>query len=77
VAARGQVARAENIIDDEHIDLKGLIGQHVLANLLPERRIRTARRVVKRAISKSRAKGPRNRNSYNATSGSLSSPAPN
>jgi hypothetical protein len=39
------------------IDLVGAIGRLVLANLLPDRRIRTSPRVVKRAISKYNARG--------------------
>ncbi|WP_157930627.1 hypothetical protein [Glycomyces xiaoerkulensis] len=35
--------------------------------LLPGRRLRTAPRVVKRAISKHRAKGPVDRRTYKAT----------
>ncbi len=67
-SARDQVIRAENILDDERIDLKGLIGQQVLANPLPDRRLRTAPRVVKRAISKYHAKSNGiDRRTYKAT----------
>ncbi|MFC3493174.1 IS4 family transposase [Glycomyces rhizosphaerae] len=66
-SARDQITRAQNITDAATIDLKGHIGQQVLAHLLPERRLRTAPRVVKRAISKHRAKGPVNRRTYKAT----------
>ncbi|GAB3992513.1 IS4 family transposase [Glycomyces albus] len=65
--ARDQITRAENIIEAETIDLKGMIGQEVLTHLLPDRRLRTAPRVIKRAISKHRAKGPVNRRTYKAT----------
>ena len=44
------------------------IGRRVLANLLPDRRLRVSPRVVKRAISKFQARGPNiNRHSYKAT----------
>lgn len=64
-SARDQVVRAAGIIADTTIDLIGKIGHTVLANLLPERRPRTSPRIVKRAISKHRAKGPIDRNNYN------------
>lgn len=59
-AARDQLLAAAGVIADTVIDLVGTIGQHVLNQLLPARRIRTNPRVVKRAISKyvaSTAKG--------------------
>jgi len=59
-AARDQVVAAAGVIADTKIDLVGVIGGHVLDQLLPARRIRTNPRVVKRAISKyvaSTAKG--------------------
>ncbi|GAB3993931.1 IS4 family transposase [Glycomyces albus] len=66
--ARDQLIRAQNILDDEQIDLKGLIGQQVLAHPLPDRRLRTAPRVVKRAISKYHArKNHIDRRTYKAT----------
>ncbi|MEN3615747.1 transposase [Plantactinospora sp. ZYX-F-223] len=40
-AARDQVVQAAGVIADTVIDLVGVIGEHVLANLLPDRRIRT------------------------------------
>ena len=49
------------------IDLVGAIGRMVLANLLPDRRIRTSPRVVKRAISKYNTRGVIDRTSYKAT----------
>jgi hypothetical protein len=50
------------------IDLAGKIGQAVLDNLLPDRRLRVSPRIVKRAISKYNARGPNiNRTSYKAT----------
>lgn len=65
--ARDQLTRAQNITDEEAIDLKGAVGRQVIDHLLPDRRLRTAPRVVKRAISKHRAKGPVNRRTYKAT----------
>jgi hypothetical protein len=59
-AARDRLIAAAGIITDTTVDLVGAIGGHVLARLLPARRIRTNPRVVKRAISKhvaSTAKG--------------------
>ena len=52
------------------IDLAGAIGRHVLAHLLPTRRLRASPRIVKRAISKYQARGPDiDRASYKATVG--------
>lgn len=66
--ARDQLIRAENILDDELIDLKGLIGQQILAHPLPDRRLRKAPRVVKRAISKYHARSNGiDRRTYKAT----------
>ena len=65
--ARDQVIQAAGIIADTTIDFIGKIGHAVLDHLLPPRRRRTSPRVVKRAISKHRAKGPIDRNSYNIT----------
>ncbi|TDD45844.1 transposase, partial [Nonomuraea terrae] len=49
-------------------DLIGTIGRHVLAHLLPARRVRTKDRIVKRAISKYNARGPAiDRTTYKAT----------
>jgi hypothetical protein len=64
--ARDQIINAAGVITDT-IDLIGAIGRAVLANLLPARRNRTSPRVVKRAISKHRAKGTIDRNTYNTT----------
>lgn len=67
-AARDQLVLAANIIADTVIDLAGTIGRHVLANLLPARRLRVCPRIVKRAISKYQARGPNiDRTSYKAT----------
>ncbi|MFE7431335.1 IS4 family transposase [Streptomyces sp. NPDC057545] len=67
-AARDQVVLAAGVIAGTVIDLAGTIGQHVLAGLLPSRRLRVSPRTVKRAISKYQARGPRiDRTSYKAT----------
>lgn len=50
-AARDQIIKAAGVITTTVIDIVGLIGCEVLADLLPPRRRRTAPRVVKRAIS--------------------------
>jgi hypothetical protein len=66
--ARDQVILAAGVIADTAIDLAGTIGRHVLASLLPTRRLRVSPRIVKRAISKYQARGPRiDRTSYKAT----------
>lgn len=50
------------------IDLVGTVGRHILAHLLPARRVRTKDRIVKRAISKYNARGPAiDRTTYKAT----------
>ena len=67
-AARDQVSHAAGVIADTVIDLVGHIGRLVLANLLPNRRIRLGPRAVKRAMSRYPAKGPHiNRATYRAT----------
>ncbi|MEU5012880.1 IS4 family transposase, partial [Streptomyces sp. NPDC021749] len=67
-AARDQVILAAGVIAGTVIDLAGTIGRHVLAALLPSRRLRVSPRIVKRAISKYQARGPRiDRTSYKAT----------
>lgn len=66
--ARDQIIQAAGVIADTVIDLIGVIGRQVLANLMPDRRLRVSPRIVKRAISKHRAKGPvLDRTSYKAT----------
>jgi hypothetical protein len=66
--ARDQVIQAANVIAGTVIDLIGTIGRHVLADLLPARRLRVCPRIVKRAISKYQARGPNiDRTSYKAT----------
>jgi hypothetical protein len=66
-AARDQLTLAANVIADTVIDLVGTIGRHVLAHLMPDRRLRTSPRVVKRAISKYQARGTIDRTTYQAT----------
>jgi len=69
-AARDQIIQAASVIADTVIDLVGTIGRHVLADLLPDRRLRVCPRIVKRAISKYQARGPNiDRTSYKATLG--------
>lgn len=65
--ARDQVIHAAGIIAAAIIDLVGTIGRAILADPLPARRSRTSPRVVKRAISKHRAKGNIDRTNYNTT----------
>lgn len=55
-AARDQLIQAAGVIADTVIDLTGTIGRHVLAALMPDRRLRVTPRVVKRAISNYAAK---------------------
>ncbi len=69
-AARDQLIQAASVIAGTVIDLAGAIGRHVLAHLLPARRLRVSPRIVKRAISKYQARGPDiDRASYKATIG--------
>ena len=69
-AARDQLTQAARVIAGTVIDLAGAIGRHVLAHLLPTRRLRASPRIVKRAISKYQARGPDiDRASYKATVG--------
>ena len=66
--ARDQLIQAAGIIASTVIDLIGTIGRHVLAGLMPARRLRVSPRIVKRAISKYQARGPGiDRTSYKAT----------
>ena len=66
--ARDQLIQAANVIAETTIDLVGKIGRAVLASLMPARRLRVSPRIVKRAISKYRARGPNiDRTSYKAT----------
>jgi hypothetical protein len=67
-AARDQLIQAAGVLATTTIDLVGKIGRAVLDNLLADRRLRVAPRIVKRAISKYNARGPNiNRTSYKAT----------
>jgi hypothetical protein len=66
-AARDQLIQAAGINTSTPIDLPGHIGRAVLASHLPPRRTRVSPRIVKRAISKHRAKGPTDRRNYQAT----------
>ena len=66
-AARDQLIQAAGVIAGTTIDLTGHIGRAVLASLLPPRPARICPRVVKRAISKHRAKGTIDRTNYQAT----------
>jgi hypothetical protein len=76
--ARDLLIQAAGVIADTVIDLVGTIGRRVLADLMPDRRIRTRPRVVKRAISKYNARGTIDRTSYKATISIdiLTAPAP-
>ena len=51
---------------DAAADLAGTIGRIVLADLMPPRRLRTSFRVVKRAISKYKARGKTDRTTHKA-----------
>jgi hypothetical protein len=66
-AARDQVIQAAGVIADTRIDLAGRIGRHVLASLMPGRRLRISPRVVKRALSRYNARGKIDRTTYKAT----------
>jgi len=67
-AARDQLVLAAGITTETVIDLVEAIGRHVLAHLLPARRVRTKDRIVKRVISKYNARGPAiDRATYKAT----------
>jgi Insertion element 4 transposase N-terminal/Transposase DDE domain len=66
--ARDQIIHAAGVITGTVIDLVGVIGAHVLANLLPDRRVRVKTRMIKRSNSKYQARGPNiDRRSYQAT----------
>ncbi|WP_433621300.1 IS4 family transposase [Nocardia sp. CA-120079] len=62
--ARDQLIHAAGIINDTTIDLIGTIGHAIRTSPLTPRRARTSPRIVKRAISKHRAKGDIDRNIY-------------
>jgi len=63
-AARDQVVHAAATIAETTVDLIGRIGAAALNQPLPARRSRSSPRVVKRAISKHRAKGDIDRTNY-------------
>jgi hypothetical protein len=66
--ARDQIIHAAGVIADTIIDLVGVIGTNILANLLTDRRIRIKTRMIKRSNSKYQARGPDiDRRSYQAT----------
>ena len=65
-AARDQVILAAGVTAGPAPDLAGTIGRHVLASLMPPRRLRTSPRVVKRAISKYNARGKTDRTTRKA-----------
>jgi hypothetical protein len=67
--ARDLLVQAAGIFDNTTVDLVGTIGRRILAGLMPDRRIRTRPRVVKRAISKYNARGTVDRTTYKATIG--------
>ncbi|MEV3920588.1 hypothetical protein AB0K41_06530, partial [Actinomadura coerulea] len=67
LAARDQVVHAAGIIADTPIDLVGQIGRAILDHPLPARRDRSSPRIVKRAISKHRAKGQVDRTNHRTT----------
>lgn len=62
--ARDGIACAAAILAGPVTDLIGRIGHALLNSVLPRRRSRSSPRVVKRAISKHRAKGPIDRTNY-------------
>jgi hypothetical protein len=76
--ARDQIVHAAGVINDTVIGLVGAIAANVLANLLPERRVRVKTRMIKRSNSKYQARGPNiDRRSYQATTGiNIISPDP-
>jgi hypothetical protein len=66
--ARDQIIQAAGVITDTVVDLIGTIGRHVLANLMPDRRVRVKPRTIKRSNSKYQARGKDiDRTSYIAT----------
>jgi hypothetical protein len=66
-AARDQVILAAGVIAGASTDLAGTIGRHVLARLMPARRLRISPRVVKRAMSRYNARGKIDRTTRKAT----------
>ncbi|MFD0427415.1 hypothetical protein ACFQ60_02375 [Streptomyces zhihengii] len=75
--ARDLVIQAAGVFSGAVIDLVGTIGRRILAALMPDRRVRTRPRVVKRAISRYNARGTVDRTTYRATiSVHILTPAP-
>ena len=67
-AARDQIIQAAGVITDTTVDLVGTIGRHILDAVMPDRRIRTKPRLIKRSNSKYQARGTNiDRTSYKAT----------
>ncbi|MGP4103423.1 IS4 family transposase [Nonomuraea sp. KM90] len=66
LTARDQVIHAAGILAGTTIDLLGRIGRTLLEDPLPQRRERISPRIVKRAISKHRAKGQVDRTNHRA-----------
>ncbi|MFW6720471.1 hypothetical protein ACHZ98_09885 [Streptomyces sp. MAR4 CNY-716] len=65
--ARDLLIQATGIFNNAVVDLAGTIGRRVLADPVPDRRLRTRPRVTKRAISRYQARGTVDRTSYKAT----------
>ena len=65
--ARDQTILAAGVLAGTATGLAGTIGRHVLASLMPSRRLRVSPRTVKRAMSKYNAKGKVDRTTRNAT----------
>jgi hypothetical protein len=65
--ARDGICCAATALAHPVTDLIGRIGTALLANILPAHRSRSSPRIVKRAISKHRAKGPIDRTNYTTT----------
>lgn len=59
--ARDLIIQAAGVIADTGIDRLGTIGRRILADVLPDRRIRIRDRVAKRATSRYDAKGAADR----------------
>ncbi|MET8545477.1 hypothetical protein ABZW03_33300 [Kitasatospora sp. NPDC004799] len=66
-SATGSAPAADQRQRDRPGNLVGAIGRRLLADLMPDRRIRTRPRVGKRAISEYNAKGTVDRTGYKAT----------
>jgi hypothetical protein len=75
-AARDQTTLAAGVLAGTATDLAGTIGRHILASLMPSRRLRVSPRAVKRAMSKYNAKGKIDRTTRRPPSPSLSSQSP-